>query len=129
MGQGLIGLLVTAILHCQRFDVTSFEMIDERQALSAFLGADIVLSPKSKEFDNDLDVSIEVSGVGAGLQTAIDRTGDGGRIVIGSLYPKDKVRLDEERSDEQIFSPLIPTPLAVFFAHLFAHLFAHRRCP
>ena len=93
VGQGLIGLLVTAILTHQRFDVTAFEFIDERQALSAFLGANMVLSPATTEFDNNLDVSIEVSGVGAGLQTAIDRTGDGGRIVIGSLYSKDKLAL------------------------------------
>ncbi|GMI10452.1 hypothetical protein TrRE_jg7195 [Triparma retinervis] len=113
VGQGLIGLLVTAILKYQRFDVTAFEFIDERQALSAFLGADVVLSPATTEFDDNLDVSIEVSGVGAGLQTAIDRTGDGGRIVIGSLYPKDKVALqlgmDFHRSKKRLVVSQVST--------------------
>ena len=94
VGQGLIGLLVTGILSHHKFDVTTFEMIDDRQALSSLFGANAVLSPFSKDFPNDLDVIIEVTGVGGGLQTAIDRVGDGGRVVIGSLYPtKDKVSL------------------------------------
>ncbi|TFJ84167.1 hypothetical protein NSK_004639 [Nannochloropsis salina CCMP1776] len=35
---------------------------------------------------HEADTSIEVSGVAAGLQTAIDQTGYGGKVVIGSWY-------------------------------------------
>ncbi|GMH52802.1 hypothetical protein TL16_g01310 [Triparma laevis f. inornata] len=86
VGQGLIGLLVTAILAKSGVDVTAFEIVEERAALAALLGARTVLDPRTDRFDNNLDCAVEVSGAGAGLQTAIDRVGDGGKIVIGSLY-------------------------------------------
>ena len=86
VGQGLIGLLVTAILAGRGFDVTAFEITKSRQALAARLGAGTVLDPRTAEFGDDLDVAVEVTGAEAGLQTAIDRVGDGGRVVIGSLF-------------------------------------------
>lgn len=106
VGQGLIGLLVTAVLAGRGFDVTAFEITKSRQALSALLGAMTVLDPRNTSFDDDLDCAVEVTGVGAGLQTAIDRTGGGGRIIIGSLFGKGEVALrlgmDFHRSKKEV---------------------------
>ncbi|GMH83453.1 hypothetical protein TrVE_jg1048 [Triparma verrucosa] len=108
VGQGLIGLLVTAILAKSGVDVTAFEMLEDRAALSGLLGAKTVLDPRTDQFNNNLDCAIEVSGVGPGLQTAIDRVGDGGKIVIGSLYGVGKVELglgmDFHRSKKRLIT-------------------------
>ena len=60
------------------------------------------------EFDDDLDCIVEVTGVGAGLQTAIDRVGDGGKVVVGSLFGKGDVKLklglDFHRSKKTLVS-------------------------
>lgn len=93
-GQGLIGLLVTALLRSHRDvlsashgrfgTVTVFESIPDRLAAAAAMGALETLYPGGS--NGPFDVSIEVSGNGRALQGAIDHTRDGGRIIVGSWY-------------------------------------------
>ena len=57
--------------------------------MAKLVGASETFDPaKLAELDEDTkaDTSIEVSGVAAGLQTALDYTGYGGRVIIGSWY-------------------------------------------
>uniref|UniRef100_A0A6U5E324 Alcohol dehydrogenase-like C-terminal domain-containing protein n=1 Tax=Corethron hystrix TaxID=216773 RepID=A0A6U5E324_9STRA len=104
-GQGLIGLLVTAVLAMTlgggeegsgygaegHVPVTAFDMLDERLMVSGALGASQAVRPS---VDTKLfDIAIEVSGSPRGLQSAIDRTVEGGRIVVGSWYGKKEVAL------------------------------------
>jgi threonine dehydrogenase-like Zn-dependent dehydrogenase len=89
-GQGLIGLLVTTILGLQNQMLTSksfgittvFYAISDRLSAGARLGASQALLPGGSE--GPFDVSIEVSGNWRALQSAIDHTSNGGRIIIGS---------------------------------------------
>jgi len=93
-GQGLIGLLVTAILSKQttpspsgRFGtITAFDTLPDRLAASARMGASQALFPNEAGRTLPFEVAIEVSGSGHALQSAIDNTRNGGRIVIGSWY-------------------------------------------
>ena len=113
-GQGLIGLLVTALLSRGRvlgssgkFDsVTTFDMIPDRLAASSKMGASQVLVPGRNSQGLQFDVSIEVSGNARALQSAIDNTVNGGRIIVGSWYGnKDvllKLGIDFHRSHKTI---------------------------
>lgn len=106
-GQGLIGLLVTNILclsrpplldSSTRFGmVTAFDTIPDRLVVASFVGASEALFPpevaRSKP-DSLFDVCIEVSGNERALQSAIDNTCDGGRIIIASWYGNASVRLN-----------------------------------
>jgi threonine dehydrogenase-like Zn-dependent dehydrogenase len=92
-GQGLIGLLVTALLRRHAIHsssgfgtITTFDTLRDRLAASSAMGASQALMPSEAASTGPFDVSIEVSGSGRALQTAIDSTRDGGRIVIGSWY-------------------------------------------
>jgi len=92
-GQGMIGMLVTAILSANfgPEKVVAVELNAERAAVSRRVGAGQVLDPRGSRgeglrFDLPPDVSIEVTGNAAALQSAIDHTGRGGRIVLGSWY-------------------------------------------
>ena len=100
-GQGLIGLLVTAILATTKSSldaqtgefgtITTFDSIPDRLAMSAAMGASQALLPSlhAKAFD----VSIEVSGNSQALQSAIDSTRPGGRVIVGSWYGNSDVTL------------------------------------
>jgi hypothetical protein len=92
IGQGLIGTLVSLLLvTAMNADVTVVDTDQRRLAASArcnplaktWNGRHIDVSVDSLL---DFDVAIEVSGHLGGLQTAIDATGSGGRIILGSLY-------------------------------------------
>jgi threonine dehydrogenase-like Zn-dependent dehydrogenase len=87
-GQGLIGLLVTAILSSQALPgtVTTLDGIPERLAASAAMGSSEALLPTEAAVAGPFDVSIEVSGNARALQSAIDNTRSGGRIIVGSWY-------------------------------------------
>jgi threonine dehydrogenase-like Zn-dependent dehydrogenase len=113
-GQGLIGLLVTALLSrgtsddsSGRFDsVTTFDMIPDRLAVSSKMGASQALIPGKNTQGVHFDVSIEVSGNARALQSAIDNTVNGGRVIVGSWYGnKDvslKLGIDFHRSHKTI---------------------------
>ncbi len=113
-GQGLIGLLVTALLSRGRsnkssgkFDsITTFDMIPDRLAASSKMGASQALIPGKNPQQLLFDVSIEVSGNARALQSAIDNTVNGGRVIIGSWYGNKDVSLrlgiDFHRSHKKI---------------------------
>jgi threonine dehydrogenase-like Zn-dependent dehydrogenase/FMN phosphatase YigB (HAD superfamily) len=91
-GQGLIGLLVTALLRHFRIEgsysfgvVTTYDALLDRLMLSSKMGASEALLPRTSA-GQAFDVAIEVSGNGIALQAAIDATRPGGRVVIGSWY-------------------------------------------
>jgi len=94
-GQGLIGLLVTAILSQQALPgtVTTFDGIPERLAASSAMGSSQALLPTEAESAGPFDVSIEVSGNARALQSAIDNTRSGGRVIVGSWYGNADVKL------------------------------------
>jgi threonine dehydrogenase-like Zn-dependent dehydrogenase len=113
-GQGLIGLLVTALLSRGRSDgssgrfdsITTFDMIPDRLATSSKMGASQALVPGKNSQGVEFDVSIEVSGNARALQSAIDKTVNGGRVIVGSWYGnKDvslKLGIDFHRSHKTI---------------------------
>lgn len=125
-GQGLIGLLVTAILSStsqQKMDyqapccrdlesklgtITTFDAISSRLAASAAMGASQALFPSEVELSGPFDVAIEVSGNARALQSAIDNTINHGRIVVGSWYGNTDVSLklgiDFHRSHKTILT-------------------------
>jgi NADPH:quinone reductase-like Zn-dependent oxidoreductase/FMN phosphatase YigB (HAD superfamily) len=100
-GQGLIGLLVTAILSMQITNggssqfgsVTTFDTLDDRLAVSSMMGATSALHPSNASVAGSFDVSIEVSGNPRALQSAIDNTSDNGRVIVGSWYGNSDVSL------------------------------------
>lgn len=113
-GQGLIGLLVTCLLSEQGYNrisgrfgtVSTFDLIPDRLALSALMGASQALMPDEASATGPFDVSIEVSGNPRALQSAVDCTRDGGKIVIGSWYGNKEISLrlgiDFHRSHKEL---------------------------
>lgn len=106
-GQGVVGLLTTALLG--RFPLASLVAVEpheRRRELSRAFGADRCLDPAGDEVaelgalaGNDgaptgADLTYELSGDPAALSTAIDATGFGGRVVVGSWYGSRPVELD-----------------------------------
>jgi threonine dehydrogenase-like Zn-dependent dehydrogenase len=99
-GQGLIGLLVTSILSMHSKlpvsgtfgSITVFDTLPDRLAAAAQMGASQALLPGGS-FKGPFDVSIEISGNARALQSAIDQTSDGGRIIVGSWYGNADVKL------------------------------------
>lgn len=110
-GQGLIGLLITAILCCSMLQnmelrapcygslgmkmgtVTTIDAIPARLAASASMGSSQALLPSEVPSSGPFDVAIEVSGNARALQSAIDNTSNHGRLVIGSWYGNADVAL------------------------------------
>jgi len=113
-GQGLIGLLVTSILSLSNIGsgdvgtITVFDMLKDRLACASMMGASAALLPTQAEQAGPFDVSIEISGNGRALQSAIDFTSSGGRIILGSWYGnKDitlKLGIDFHRSHKTIIT-------------------------
>jgi threonine dehydrogenase-like Zn-dependent dehydrogenase len=91
VGVGLIGLLVTALLSRLPVTVMAVDLVPVRRALALAMGAKQALEPalayaSLRPDGAEMDASIEVSGSAKGLQTALDLTGFGGRVVVGSWY-------------------------------------------
>jgi len=105
IGAGLIGLLVLSILGKVPFwgNLRAVDPLEYRRALAKKVGASVTVAPaelgkegerkvvegeveEEEEEMEKADTSIEVSGVAAGLQTAIDHTRYGGKVVVGSWY-------------------------------------------
>lgn len=121
-GQGLIGLLVNAILsktteqnHFEgKFNtVTAIDTLSDRMAMASQMGATQVLLPLEVHNAAPFDVSIEVSGNARALQAAIDNTRDGGRIIVGSWYGNSDIKLklgiDFHRSHKTIKTSQVST--------------------
>jgi threonine dehydrogenase-like Zn-dependent dehydrogenase len=99
-GQGIVGLLLTALL--SRWPLASLVTLDlypRRRLLSEDLGAHLSLDPSAAEAMTRLaaalqgagpypgaDLCYEISGNPAALDQAIAGTGFSGRVVIGSWY-------------------------------------------
>ncbi len=107
-GQGVVGLLTMALLGtmplAQRL---AFDPLPLRRELSLSLGADVALDPTQPQVweeararlqahapDGRADLVLELSGSPQALQQAIDLTGFGGRIIIGSWYGEKPVSLN-----------------------------------
>jgi threonine dehydrogenase-like Zn-dependent dehydrogenase len=98
-GQGLIGLLVTKLLSLHNKSrgiesfgtITTFDTLADRLAASSEMGASQALLPGGSQ--ESFDVSIEVSGNFRALQSAIDQTSNGGRVIVGSWYGNKDVSL------------------------------------
>jgi len=104
IGAGLIGLLVLSILGKFPFlgKLRAVDPLEFRRGVARKVGASVAVAPaelgrkggreggeeeeEEEEEEEKADTSIEVSGVAAGLQTAIDHTRYGGKVVIGSWY-------------------------------------------
>ena len=122
-GQGLIGLLVTAILSThhsstissskQFCSVTAFDALDDRLSMSSNMGATSALQPQAAGIAGPFDVCIEVSGNPRALQSAIDNTSNNGRIIVGSWYGNADVALklgiDFHRSHKTIQTSQVST--------------------
>ncbi|MBU4233169.1 MAG: zinc-binding alcohol dehydrogenase [Desulfobacterales bacterium] len=99
-GQGIVGLLLTALL--SRWPLSSLVTLDlfpRRRLLSEDLGAHLSLDPSTPDAMERLaaglqggrpyagaDLCYEISGNPAALDQAIAATGFSGRVVIGSWY-------------------------------------------
>ena len=120
-GQGLIGLLVNGILSCQTLNLSSgefgritvFDTISERLSMASEMGSSQALLPHSAAAAGPFDVSIEVSGNFRALQSAIDHTRNGGRIIVGSWYGNSDIHLklgiDFHRSHKTIKTSQVST--------------------
>jgi len=139
MGQGLIGLLVNAILSLQRHvkvgslatdifnSVTVFETSPDRLLMASAMGADQCLSPSEIAGAGLFDVCIEVSGNPIALQSAIDRTKPGGRIIIASWYGTETVGLKLGMDFHRSHKTLISSQVSEIPAHMLALWSKERR--
>jgi 2-desacetyl-2-hydroxyethyl bacteriochlorophyllide A dehydrogenase len=105
VGQGIIGLLTTALL--SRFPLAALATLDAhplRRKTSLRFGADECFDPQDPALSKRLggfagqggeaDLVYELSGNPAGLDTAISLTRYSGRVVVGSWYGSKKANLD-----------------------------------
>ena len=90
-GQGVIGLLVTAVLARSGIDVACFDFIPDRLTLAKQVGA--ASTGRKPPRGASYDVTVEVTGSPRALQSAIDCTKEGGRLVIASWYGASDVSL------------------------------------
>ncbi len=105
IGQGIVGLLTTALL--SRFPLTTLSTLETyplRREASIRLGAGECLDPADPDLfprlgavpgrGGQADLVYELSGNPAGLDTALSLARSSGRVVIGSWYGSKKVELD-----------------------------------
>jgi 2-desacetyl-2-hydroxyethyl bacteriochlorophyllide A dehydrogenase len=105
IGQGIVGLLATALLGC--FPLASLITLEShplRRDASIRLGANLCLDPTAPDLFTRLgaipgqggqaDLVYELSGNPAGLDTALALTRASGRVVVGSWYGSKRVDLD-----------------------------------
>lgn len=88
-GQGVVGLLTTAVLSEFPVSLTTFEPQDRRREISLEMGADESYTPSvANEVspDEGYDLAYEVSGNPEALDAAVSVTGYGGRVIAGSWY-------------------------------------------
>jgi 2-desacetyl-2-hydroxyethyl bacteriochlorophyllide A dehydrogenase len=107
VGQGVVGLLTTMLLHLYPLGaLVTLEPISRRRDLSLSIGADASLDPSSpgaearilatlEQIDADrADLVFELSGSPDALNLALTVTGVSGRIIIGSWYGRKRAALD-----------------------------------
>ena len=90
VGQGVVGLLVTALLRqFPLLELTAIDPIELRRTAALRLGASSVISCDGAEPPlgwEAADLTYELSGNPAALNIALALTGFAGRVVIGSWY-------------------------------------------
>lgn len=102
-GQGIVGLLTTALL--ARFPLAALVTLDRyprRRQAGLESGAHASLDPDGPETAAELarrlpggaDLALELSGAPAALDAAIAATGFGGRVLVGSWYGQKRASLD-----------------------------------
>jgi threonine dehydrogenase-like Zn-dependent dehydrogenase len=99
IGQGVVGLLTTALL--ARFPLArlvALEAVPARARLAAAFGAQVAVDARAAlggDGDNDgADLTFELSGNPAALDTAIAATGREGRVIVGSFYGRKRAPVD-----------------------------------
>ncbi|WP_299262460.1 zinc-dependent alcohol dehydrogenase [Halorientalis sp.] len=93
-GQGVVGLLTTAILaEFPLGELVAVDPYERRREVSKQLGADAAVpdaaaleSAVATEYVDGADVTFEVSGNPDALDDAIDATGYAGQVIVGSWY-------------------------------------------
>ena len=102
-GQGIVGLLVTALLAKMPLaGLLTLDLFPRRRLISEGLGAQASLDPTEPEvfarvralMADGADLTYEVSGQPAALDQAIEITGYHGRVIIGSWYGRKKAALN-----------------------------------
>jgi 2-desacetyl-2-hydroxyethyl bacteriochlorophyllide A dehydrogenase len=94
-GQGVVGLLTTAVL--SRLPLDDLSVVDgfpQRREQALALGARRAFAPDEAGLLRDFDLVFECSGAPAALDPAIAAAGFAGRVVIGSWYGRKRVALD-----------------------------------
>lgn len=100
LGQGVVGLLVSAVLaQYPLASLSAVEGLSQRQSLARQLGVQTVYSPSEANPVQqpelaDADLIFEVSGHPEALNLAIGLSGYASRIVIGSWYGTKAVSVD-----------------------------------
>ena len=95
VGLGIVGLLTVALL--ARFPLAHLLAVDplpQRRALAVALGAHAAIAPDANAASSACDLTYEVSGAPAALNTALALTGYAGRVVIGSWYGAKQAPID-----------------------------------
>lgn len=115
-GQGLVGLLTTAVVSRFPVEVTAFEPREKRRRLAREAGAEAAYAPSEAGEvgpEGGYDLSYEVSGSPEALGSAVRATGYGGRVVVGSWYGDRTVSVDLggefHRSDMRILDSQVST--------------------
>jgi 2-desacetyl-2-hydroxyethyl bacteriochlorophyllide A dehydrogenase len=91
VGQGMVGLLTTALL--ARFPLESLQVIEAvplRAEAARALGARVVAPPEA----GDADLVYELSGDPAALDVALAAAGREGRVIVGSWYGSKRAPVD-----------------------------------
>jgi 2-desacetyl-2-hydroxyethyl bacteriochlorophyllide A dehydrogenase len=95
VGLGVVGLLTVALL--ARFPLAHLLAVDplpQRRSLAVALGAHAAIAPDADAASSACDLTYEVSGAPAALNTALALTGYAGRVVIGSWYGAKQAPID-----------------------------------
>ncbi len=102
LGQGVVGLLTTALLRQHPLKrLIVFDRFELRRAKAQMLGVTDVFDP-DRDVDQVLallgrdkaDLTFELSGQPQALNLAIELTGFAGRIIIGSWYGRKRAEID-----------------------------------
>ena len=96
LGQGIVGLLTTAILsNYPLSDLTTIDGYELRREWSGRLGATRSFEPQSIPTDAlEADLIYELSGNPQALNSGIEHVGFSGRVVIGSWYGQKEAKLN-----------------------------------
>ena len=113
LGQGIVGLLVTALLATFPLEeLTTVDALESRRRSATEAGGHQSVAPEALT-DTDFDLVFELSGNPPALNTAIDRVGYGGRVVVGSWYGQKQASLNLggrfHRNRVQIISSQVST--------------------